>query len=241
MKYFNGRDIFPEPLLRQIQKYAAGQLVYIPAGTVKRAWGETSGYKRYLAERNREIRSAFRNGADVERLADGYCLSVESIKRIVYSKKEVSFLDYHCTLSSAIAYAAEGKLEEWVHAYLLSDGHNREFSDGLKLLDRYFLGPVRMPLMLFERCCGPEESMRFRVDAAWFEQHVSQLMEVVQREKDMPPLIVHYVDGGFELNDGNHRYEAYTRLGVRECYVIVWITEKEELDEFLERYGEYLK
>lgn len=34
MKYLNGRDIFPEPLLRQIQKYAAGQLVYIPAGTV---------------------------------------------------------------------------------------------------------------------------------------------------------------------------------------------------------------
>ena len=241
MKYENGRDIFPEKLLRQIQKYAAGKLVYIPSGKVKRAWGETSGYKRYLAERNREIRSAFREGADVDLLANRYCLSVESVKKIVYSKKEVSILDYECTLSSATAYAAEGRLEEWVHAYLLSDGHNREFSDGLKLLDRYFLGPAKMPLSLFERCCGPEASMRFRVDGDWFEQHVERLMEVVSREKDMPPLIVHYVDGGFELNDGNHRHEAYRRLGVREYDVIVWITEKAELEEFIKKYAQYLK
>ena len=241
MKYENAKDIFPEKLLCQIQKYAAGKLVYIPAGKVRRAWGETSGYKRYLAERNREIKSMFREGADVEWLADRYGLSVESIRKIVYSKKEVSILDYECKLSSAMAYAAEGKLEEWVHAYLLSDGHNREFSDGLKLLDRYFLGPVKMPLSLFERCCGPEEGMRFRVDGNWFEQHVGRLMEVVSREKDMPPLIVHYVDGGFELNDGNHRHEAYRRLGVEEYYVIVWITEKEELDEFNEKYAAYLK
>lgn len=31
MRYENGKDIFPEALLRQIQKYAAGKLVYIPS------------------------------------------------------------------------------------------------------------------------------------------------------------------------------------------------------------------
>ena len=31
MKYENDKDIFPERLLKQIQKYAAGNLVYIPA------------------------------------------------------------------------------------------------------------------------------------------------------------------------------------------------------------------
>lgn len=241
MKYENGRDVFPEKLLRQIQKYAAGKLVYIPAGTAKRSWGETSGYKRFLAERNREMKARFKAGADAETLAGEYFLSVESVRKIVYSKKEVCILDYRCALSSAMAYAAEGKLEEWVHAYLLSDGHNREFSDGLKLFDRYFLGPVRMPLTLFERCCGPEEEMRFRVDGEWFERRVSELMEVIRREKDMPPLIVHYVDGGFELNDGNHRFEAYSRLGIESYYVIVWITEKAEYDEFRQKYAEYLK
>lgn len=40
MKYENGKDIFPEQLLRQIQKYAAGKLVYIPSTEKKKDWGE---------------------------------------------------------------------------------------------------------------------------------------------------------------------------------------------------------
>ena len=240
MKYVSGKDIFPERLLRQLQKYAAGQLVYIPAGDAKRPWGEMTGYRRYLAERNQEMKAKFSEGADIEWLADAYCLSVESVKRIVYSKKEVSILTYQCTLSSAKAYAAAGRLEEWVHAYLLSDGNNKEFSDGLKLFDRYFIGPVRMPLNLFTRCYGPEEGMRFRAHPQWFEERVGRLMEVIRQEEDMPPLIVHYVEGGFELNDGNKRHEAYKRLGIPEREVIVWITEKEEYDEFMAKYGEYL-
>ena len=242
MKYENGRDLFPERLLKQIQKYAAGKLVYIPAGDVKRSWGEMSGYKRYLAERNWEMKAKFKAGIAIEQLAEAYCLSVESVKRIVYSKKEVCILDYECTLSSARAYAAAGKLEEWVHAFLLSDGDNKEFSDGLKLFDRYFIGPIRMPLNLFTRCYGPEEHMKFRAASVeWFEQCVGRLMEVIRQEEDMPPLIVHYVDGGFELNDGNNRHEAYKRLGIAEYDVIVWITEKEEYDEFMEKYGAYVK
>lgn len=241
MKYENGKDIFPEKLLKQIQKYAAGKVVYIPVGETKRSWGETSGYKRFLAERNRDIKAKFKSGIDIERLADEYYLSVESIRKIVYSKKEVFILDYKCALSSAKEYSAAGKLEEWVHTYLLSDGNNKEFSDGLKLFDRFFIGPVKMPLKLFTRCCGPEENMKYRVNGEWFEYHVNELAEVIRKEKDMPPLIVHYVDGGFELNDGNHRYEAYSRLGIEEYYVIVWITEKHEYDDFVKRYSDYLQ
>lgn len=124
--------------------------------------------------------------------------------------------------------------------YLLSDGHNKEFSDGLKLFDRYFLGPIKMPLSLFSRCCGPEGHMKYRVNADWIEQHVTKLESVIQSDKDMPPLIVHFVDGQFELNDGNHRLEAYSRLGVKEYYVILWITEKHEYDLFFSEYSKYL-
>ena len=241
MKYENGRDLFPEQLLRQIQKYAAGKLVYIPAGDVRRPWGEMSGYRRYLVERNREMKARFKAGMSIEQMAGAYGLSVESVKRIVYSKKEVCMLEYQCTLSSAREYAAAGRLEEWVHAFLLSDGDNKAFSDGLKLFDRFFIGPVRMPLNLFTRCYGPEENMKFRAASVeWFELCVGRLMEVIRQEEDMPPLIVHYVDGGFELNDGNNRHEAYRRLGIAEYEVIVWITEKWEYDEFMERYGQYL-
>ncbi len=150
-------------------------------------------------------------------------------------------MEYKNTLTSATGYARNGKLEEWIHTYLLSDGHNKEFSDGLKLFDRYFLGPVRMPLSLFKRCCGPEADMRWRIPADAFENRVKELQEVISGNNDMPPLIVHYVEGEFDLNDGNHRLEAYSRLGVEECYVIVWITEKEEYAEFMEKYSKYMK
>ena len=240
MSQLNGKDIFPEKLLKQIQKYVAGESVYIPAKEKRKSWGETSGYKRYILERNIEIKDKFKNGVSIDDLSDEYFLSTESIKRIVYSKKEESILDYKCTTTSAKNFAKEGKLEEWVHTYLLSDGHNREFSDGLKLFDRFFIGPIKMPLKLFTRCCGPEENMKYRVNAEWFEDHVRELENVIENTKDMPPLIVHYVDGSFELNDGNHRHEAYKRKGIEEYFVIVWITEKEEYDEFVLKYSEYL-
>ncbi|MBQ3598382.1 MAG: ParB-like nuclease domain-containing protein [Clostridia bacterium] len=150
-------------------------------------------------------------------------------------------LNYKCSLSCAQEFSKQGKLEEWVHAYLLSDGRNKDFSDGLKLFDRYFIGPLKMSLSLFTRCCGPEENMKWRINEEWFEKHVSDLMEVIKREKDMPPLIVHFlVENGkdcFELNDGNHRLEAYRRLGIEEYYVIVWITEKYEYELFMEKYS----
>jgi len=240
MRYENGKDIFPERLLKQIQKYAAGKLVYIPSEE-KRDWGDTTGYKKYLLKRNHDIRLKFRNGVTIEQLADEYCLSYETIRKIVYSKKEVFVMEYKSTLSSAVGYAGNGKLEEWIHTYLLSDGHNKDFSDGLKLFDRYFLGPVKMPLSLFRRCCGPEEGMKWRIPKDNFEQKVEALKKVISEEKDMPPLIVHYVDSEFELNDGNHRLEAYSRLGIDEYYVIVWITEKEEYADFMDKYSKYME
>lgn len=241
MKYENGKDIFPERLLKQIQKYAAGKLVYIPSMDHKKDWGETTGYRNYLLKRNHDIRLKFRNGITIEQLAEEYCLSYETIRKIVYSRKEVFIMEYKSTLSSAIGYAQNGKLEEWIHTYLLSDGHNREFSDGLKLFDRYFLGPMKMPLRLFTRCCGPEENMKWHISKADFDKKVYELKNIITSEKDMPPLIVHYIDGGFELNDGNHRLEAYSQLGIAEYYVIVWITEKEEYLDFVEKYSQYME
>lgn len=246
MKYENAKDIFPEELLRQIQRYVSGKLVYIPSLEEKKSWGETSGYRRYLVERNRAIRAAFRIGKSIDALAEEFALSQESIKRIVYSRKEPFIMEYQGTGTNARLCAQNGKLEDWVHAYLLSDGDNKPFSDGLRLVDRFYLGPMKMPLELFERCCGPEENMRWRVHAGWFEQHVEQLQEVIRNGADLPPMIVHYhipegkSEGEFELSDGNHRWEAYKRLGVKTADVIIWITEQYEYEQFVERYGQYI-
>ncbi len=240
MNYENAADILPEDLLKRVQKFAAGKLIYVPETTEKRPWGETSGYKQYLTERNQVIKEKFISGSTIENLADEYNLSVESIKKIVYTKSENKKLIYKSSLSSAKEFAEAGKLEDWVHLFLLSDGHNKAFSDGLKLFNRYYLGPLTMPLSLFSRWCGPEDNIKYQVNAEWFEKRVQSLKKTLQSNDDMPPLIVHYVDHGFELCDGNHRFEALTQLGVKEYPVIVWITEKDEYDEFIERYGKYL-
>lgn len=241
MKYKNAQDIFPESLLRQIQRYVSGETIYIPAGSEKRTWGESSGYQQYLRERNALIKAAFSQGKPIEELMEEFSLSYDSIKRIVYSKKEVFMLKYSATLSSAREYAQAEKLDAWIHLYLNEDGRNIPFSDGLKLFDRYYLSPMQMPLRLFTRCAGPEEDMKYRIDPDWFRMHVANLEKAIQTDTDMPPLIVHYIDGSFELNDGNHRHQAYQNLGVETVWVIVWITEEAEYRDFMEKYGEYGK
>lgn len=93
MKYENASDIIPEKLLKEIQKYAAGKLLYIPTED-KRAWGEKSGYRDQLQRRNIMIRNKYANGVTVSELADKYFLSLDSIKKIIYSKKNDRHFTY---------------------------------------------------------------------------------------------------------------------------------------------------
>ena len=89
--------------------------------------------------------------------------------------------------------------------------------------------------------------MRWRVHPVHFKEKVSRIMEAAREDQDIPPLIVHYLfseaDGTpeFELNEGNDRFEAYKRLGVASTEVIVWITERAELDDFMTNYGHFLE
>lgn len=143
-------------------------------------------------------------------------------------------MQYARTLTSAREHAAQGRLEDWIHAYLTSDGRNEAFSQGLKLCKRQYMGPLTLPLALLERCCGPEPEMRFQVDAQGFEAHVAELMRAIVAGEDMPPLIVNYAAGAFTVNDGNHRLEAYVRLSVTMCAAIVWTSDPRDAVEFRE-------
>ena len=57
MGYRNAQEIFPEGLLKQIQRYVSGETIYVPARDERKAWGETSGYQQYIRERNEKIRA----------------------------------------------------------------------------------------------------------------------------------------------------------------------------------------
>ena len=83
--------------------------------------------------------------------------------------------------------------------------------------------------------------MKYRIDRDWWAIQVAKLEEAVKADPDIPPMIVHYTDGEFEMNDGNHRLQAYRNLGTESAWVIIWITEPAELEEFTARYGEYVK
>jgi hypothetical protein len=140
------------------------------------------------------------------------------------------------TLKTAIEYSKQGRIEEWVHMYLLGEGNNVEFSNGLKLEKRYFYGPVKMPLACFGRCCGPEITNRFVVEEKSFNSHVEDIKEYYESGWDMPPLIINYLKNTFELNDGNHRYEALVRANVTHYYVIVWTTTEEDMKNYIQSY-----
>ncbi|MCL2363885.1 MAG: CD3324 family protein [Defluviitaleaceae bacterium] len=56
MRYKNASDILPDDLLKQVQKYAAGETLYFPKDAERQKWGANSGARDYYTQRNQEIR-----------------------------------------------------------------------------------------------------------------------------------------------------------------------------------------
>lgn len=84
MAYKNARDVLPEALLAQVQRYCSGELLYVPSKTdSKIVWGGRSGARKHYAERNAKIRRLYSEQYSAEALADMFYLSVDSIKKIV--------------------------------------------------------------------------------------------------------------------------------------------------------------
>lgn len=85
MKYKNAQDILPDQLLRELQQYISGGIIYVPTADEKKSWGENSGARDYYKERNKEIRAAFQSGNTQEQIAEKYNLSMESVNKILYN------------------------------------------------------------------------------------------------------------------------------------------------------------
>lgn len=125
-------------------------------------------------------------------------------------------------VEEAIEFSKEGRIEEWVHIFLNSVGNNIPFSQGLKLQERYWLGPILIDLNRINRCCGPEEDIKYFEPFDRWDVRVSRIQELIRKGWNMPPLIVNHSDGYLEINDGNHRYEALVREGISHSWVILW-------------------
>ncbi len=90
MKYNNAKDRLPDWLLKQIQVYIQGEVVYIPRKESARAkWGETNGTRKHYMKRNLEIVKKYKSGEGITDLSVQYSLSEHSIKKILTGMKKV--------------------------------------------------------------------------------------------------------------------------------------------------------
>ena len=87
MKYAKIETILPSNLVREIQKYIQGEYIYIPSQLEKRKkWGENSGSRTCIKNRNEKIRNNYKNGYTIINLAEEFFLSIDSIKKIIYTR-----------------------------------------------------------------------------------------------------------------------------------------------------------
>ena len=87
MKYINAKVLLPDALVKELQSYIQGGYIYVPADHAQqKRWGEVSGYRQELQQRNRQIGEEFRSGTSMEELAEKHFLSVSAIRKIIYQK-----------------------------------------------------------------------------------------------------------------------------------------------------------
>ncbi len=84
MKYINAAEILPEHLLKELQTYIKGNVIYVPENSGKKQWGAVSGSLLFYQNRNEEIRRLHKAGQSIEMLAEQYGLAYSTIKKIIY-------------------------------------------------------------------------------------------------------------------------------------------------------------
>ena len=129
---------------------------------------------------------------------------------------------------SAREYANQGRLEDWIHAYL-SDGEwkNLGLSEGLKKAPRWWIGPIQIPIKDMERMCGPEEDIPYRQDKEFWDKKTSKLAEAFTDPDALPPVILESIDGKLKVCDGNHRCEGANKKGWGSISAVIWFNSEE--------------
>ncbi|WP_066495418.1 CD3324 family protein [Abyssisolibacter fermentans] len=88
MNYKNGKDILPNELLMELQRYIQGEIIYIPKQKNKHAaWGENNGTRKALKVRNKEIYKLYKSGQRINEIMKMYNLSEASIRKIIVNEK----------------------------------------------------------------------------------------------------------------------------------------------------------
>lgn len=87
MKYKNANSILPEELIENIQQYVQGEYIYIPIKNKAEA-SQPTEYDVELQKRDEHIYTRHLEGISNKKLAEMYCLSESSIRRIVLNQRK---------------------------------------------------------------------------------------------------------------------------------------------------------
>ncbi|MFR5266378.1 CD3324 family protein [Clostridium sp.] len=90
MKYIKANDVLPEEIIKIIQEYIDGEYLYVPRKNGNhKAWGENSGIKKILKNRNTEIYKKYLEGTTINQLTQEFYLSEKSIRRIISEERKI--------------------------------------------------------------------------------------------------------------------------------------------------------
>ena len=85
MKYRNASEILPDKLLKELQKYAPGEILYVPSDKSRKKWGTNTGARHFYEQRNEEIRyKYFHLKIPLDSICEEYSLSDETVRKILY-------------------------------------------------------------------------------------------------------------------------------------------------------------
>lgn len=225
MKYEHAGDVLPEELLREVQKYAAGRLLYFPAGDDKKAWGASNGYREQLQKRNLMIRNKYAHGVTIAEIADEYYLSLDSVKKIIYSKKNDRHLTYAPTVESAVRYMDTGMIGEWIQCYLLLTRKLLTGQEESGKQEQLYFGVVKFPLRLIER----EE-----VEDTWKDPFSGM------DEDASPPLVIQYAEGKFHCPIQQEILAALKVRKVNAYPAVIGMHGNDDYRRFMKYYGTVL-
>jgi hypothetical protein len=135
--------------------------------------------------------------------------------------------EYTFNLESALESYKKGLLFDWTQEYLCGEGNNSELAGYLVKGEPETVILIEFPLHRLKRVVGPEEGMSYPEPAEVFEKRVEKLVEIIKEGKKLPPLIVTDFGKPLGLSDGNHTYEAFTRLGYTNYWTIFFFNNPE--------------
>ncbi len=81
--------------------------------------------------------------------------------------------------------------------------------------------------------------MKWQVNREVFENKVESWREKIRNNKILPPLIIGYTSGNFEINCNNPLFEALLQENITYFPIVIWCTAQQDYIEFMKKHTPY--